>query len=418
MMSMKNPTRSDAPRVVAVAGAGPAGMMAAGFAALRGHRVVLLDPNGTTGKKLRITGKGRCNLTNDCTPAECLDNIPGDGRFLYSALAAMEPRATMAFFEERGVPLKTERGGRVFPASDSAFEVADALTRWLSSLGVTVQKDRVTALEVTDGALSGVKTAGGHIDCDRLVLATGGLSYPGTGCSGDGYRLAREAGHTIVPPRASLVPLVSPDPACVKMQGLSLRNVRLTVRDAAGREVFSDFGEMLFTHFGLSGPLILSASAHLRDWPPEGYVCHIDLKPALDEATLEARLLRDLTKNANKTVANALGDLLHKTMIPVIIERGGFLPDARMHSFTREQRLRLRSLLKDFPVAVSAPRPIAEAIVTAGGVALSEVVPKTMESRRVRGLFFAGELLDLDAYTGGFNLQIAWSTGVAAGCGV
>lgn len=397
-----------------MAGAGPAGMMAAGAAALGGARVRLLDGNGVGGKKLRLTGKGRCNLTNDCDVDGCLKNVPRNPRFLYSALHAFPPAGVMAFFEELGVPLKTERGRRVFPASDRAADVAGALVRWLRDLGVCVEKNRVTGIVFEGDSVCGAETEKGGLSCDRLIVATGGLSYPGTGSTGDGYRLAAMAGHTVYPPEPSLCPLVSPAPYCRALMGLSLRNVALAVVDGAGKQVFSDFGELLFTHFGVSGPTILSASAHMRDWAG-GYRLSIDLKPALDEKTLDARLLRDLAKYTNRDFQNALGDLLHKKMIPVIIELSGIAPEKKAHSVTRAEREALGTLLKRFPVPVSGRAPIEEAVVTSGGVSVKEIHPATMESRLRRGLYFAGEVIDVDAYTGGFNLQIAWSTGRAAG---
>lgn len=417
MISMKKANENPASLHVLVAGAGPAGMMCAGTAAQRGHRVTLIDPNGFSGKKLRITGKGRCNLTNDCGVAACLQNIPQNPRFLHSALAQFTPADVMRFFESIGVPLKTERGGRVFPVSDRAEDVVTALNRWLAGLGVAVQKTRLLSLRIQDGAATGAVTDRGMIDCDRVVVTTGGASYPGTGSTGDGYRLAKEAGHTVVAPKSSLVPLLSDDACCTAMQGLSLRNVSLRVYDADNKLVYEDFGEMLFTHFGVSGPLVLSASAHLRDKASGGRLS-IDLKPALDEAKLDARLLRDFQAYKNRDFQNALADLLHKKMIAVIIQLSGIPNDKKVHSVTREERSRLIKLIKAFPVSIAGLGPLRDAIVTSGGVSVKELHPATMMSKRVNGLFFAGEVVDVDAYTGGYNLQIAWSTGFAAGCGV
>jgi predicted Rossmann fold flavoprotein len=391
--------------------------MAAGVAAARGHAVTLFDPTGRLGKKLRLTGKGRCNLTNNCAPDDCLKSIPRNPRFLYSALTRFPPAAVMEFFTGLGVPLKTERGGRVFPVSDRAEDVAAALEEWLSCLGVAVTPERVTGLGIGDGVLRGVKTDRGECPCDRLVVATGGASYPSTGSTGDGYRLAALAGHTVIPPGPSLAPLLSDDPCCKAMQGLSLRNVALTAYDGAGQSVYTGFGELLFTHFGLSGPIILSASAHMRP-PASGWRLSLDLKPALDRDKLDARLLRDFRQFQNRDFQNALADLLHKKMIPAIIEKSAIDPAKKVHSITRAERARLLALLKAFPVSVSGLGPLRDAVVTAGGVSVRELDPKTMASRLAPGLFFAGELIDADAYTGGFNLQIAWATGFAAGLGV
>ncbi len=399
---------------ILVVGGGAAGMMAAGTAADLGCRVTLLEHSGRLGKKLYITGKGRCNVTNACTPAEVLQNVPRNGRFLYSAMNAFPPERAMAFFEALGCPLKTERGGRVFPCSDRSASVIDALRGWLRKTGVRVEMADVRELLTAGGAVRGVRTGNGDWAAERVILCTGGCSYPLTGSTGDGYRMAAAAGHTIVEPRGSLVPLEAEGDDCRQMTGLSLRNVAVRLLDAAGKLVYEDFGELLFTHFGLSGPTILSASAHLR--PGARYVADIDLKPALDEKRLDERILRDFEKYQNREFENALSDLLPRTMIPVVVRRSGIDPAARVHSVTREQRRTLAGLCKHFLVPVTGLRPVEEAIVTAGGVKTSEVNPKTMESKCLRGLYLAGELLDVDAYTGGFNLQIAWATGYAAGC--
>lgn len=401
---------------VIVAGGGASGMMAAITAARAGADVVLLEPNEKVGRKLYITGKGRCNVTNNCDRQELIASIPRNGRFLYSAFHRFSPQDTMAFFEGLGVKLKTERGNRVFPVSDRAADIVDALFFELRRRGVEIRRDRVTGLRVRDGRLDGVETEGrrGPEDCGALILATGGASYPRTGSTGDGYALARWAGHTIVPIRGSLVPLESPDPCCAALQGLSLRNVELRVKDGGGGTVFWEQGELLFTHFGISGPLVLSASAHM-DFTKQEYTAHIDLKPALDGQKLDARLLRDFGERANQDYANALGGLVPRSMVPVLAERTGIPGDAKVRDIRREQRRRLLEALKDFAIALSGPRPVEEAVVTSGGVAVGEVDPKTMESKKARGLYVAGELLDVDGYTGGFNLQIAWSTGYAAG---
>lgn len=391
-------------------------MMAAITAARAGASVLLLEPNEKVGRKLYITGKGRCNVTNNCSVQELLASVPRNGKFLYSAFGRFSPEDTMAFFEDLGVKLKTERGSRVFPVSDRAADIVDALFFELRRQGVEIQQDRVTGLTVQEGQLSTVRTekSGEFKDCKALILATGGASYPRTGSTGDGYRLAQSVGHTIVPLRGSLVPLESDDPCCARLQGLSLHNVGLRVKNEKGKTVFQGQGELLFTHFGLSGPLVLSASAHM-DFSKSGYMAHIDLKPALDEQKLDARLLRDFEERANQNYANVLGGLVPKSMVPTLVRRTGIPASTKVHDIRREQRRGLLEILKSFSVSLSGPRPIEEAVVTSGGVAVGEVEPKTMASRKVNGLYFAGELLDVDGYTGGFNLQIAWSTGYAAG---
>jgi len=399
---------------VIVIGGGPAGMMAAIAAGENGAVTALLEPNSRLGKKLNITGKGRCNLTNNCTEAELRENIPRNSRFLYSAFSQMNSQDVMAFFERLGLPVKTERGDRVFPVSDRAFDVSAALERRLRELSVPVIRDRAVELLRREDRLSGVRGERGTYIAPCAVLATGGLSYPLTGSTGDGYRLARAAGHTVTPLRGSLVPLEAEGEVCAALQGLSLRNVRLTVLEGE-RSVFSEFGEMLFTHFGLSGPLVLSASAHMRDFEGRRYTALIDLKPALDRQQLDRRLLSDLEKYHNSDLLNALNDLLPRKLIPVFVACSGVPGHEKAHSITREQRQRLLDLLKGFPVAIRGPRPVEEAIVTSGGVAVGEVNPSTMASKRLKGLYLAGELLDVDGYTGGFNLQIAWATGFVAG---
>lgn len=398
-----------------VIGGGAAGLMCAGTAAEGGADVVLLEPNRVLGRKLRLTGKGRCNVTNNCAVPEVLAAITGDGRFLQSALHRFSPADTLAFFEELGVPLKTERGNRVFPASDDADDVADALARRAERAGVRVVRDAALSIETENGAVSAVRTrSGGRIGCAAAALCTGGLSYPGTGATGDGYRMAAALGHRVTPPRPSLVPLESADGWCARMQGLALRNVALTAYED-DRPVYTGAGEMLFTHFGVSGPLVLSASAHMRDFGGKKYRLAIDLKPGLDAEKLDARLLRDFARYANREFRNALGDLEARAMLPELVLLSGIPGETRVNTVTREQRRALGALLKAFPVSIRGPRPISEAIVTAGGVDTREADPRTMGSRLVPGLHFAGEVLDLDAYTGGFNLQIAWSTGHAAG---
>ena len=401
---------------VVVAGGGAAGMMAAITAARAGAEVLVLEPNEKVGRKLYITGKGRCNVTNHCGRDELMAAVPRNGKFLYSAFDRFGPEDTMAFFEGLGVKLKTERGNRVFPVSDRAADIVDALFFELRRLGVEVRRDRAAGLAVRDGRLTAMDTErGGRAgECKVLILATGGASYPRTGSTGNGYALARSAGHTIVPIRGSLVPLESEDPCCAKLQGLSLRNVELRVKNESGKTVFREQGELLFTHFGLSGPLVLSASAHM-DFTRSNYTAHIDLKPALEEEKLDARLLRDFGERSNQDYANALGGLAPRSMVPVLVERTGIPADVKVRDIRREQRRRLLETLKDFTIRLSGPRPVEEAVVTSGGVAVGEVDPRTMESKKAKGLFIAGELLDVDGYTGGFNLQIAWSTGYAAG---
>ena len=397
-----------------VIGGGPSGMLCAIRAAERGKRVVLLDGNRQLGRKLRITGKGRCNLTNNCDVKTIMQNIPGDGRFLYSALSRFGPEETMAYFTALGVPLKTERGNRVFPVSDNANDVAEALVRRCAALGVTVERTRAKKILTRGDAVSGVVCDEGEIACRAAAVCTGGRSYPLTGSDGTGYELARELGHTIVPTRPSLVPLECSEDFCAEMQGFAPKNVVLSAYED-GKPIFIEMGELLFTHFGVSGPLVLSASAHMRNMGRAAYRLEIDFKPALDEKKLDARVLRDFEKFANKEFKNALGELAAHSMIPVLVRLTGIPENKSVNSITREERLRLVKTLKAFPVTVSAFRPVDEAIVTAGGVSTKEVNPRTMESKLVSGLYFAGEVLDLDAYTGGFNLQIAWATGHTAG---
>jgi len=398
-----------------VVGGGAAGMMAAITAARQGAEVCLLERNPKLGRKLYITGKGRCNVTNHCSPEEVLASTPRNGRFLYSAVSRTTPADVERFFTQLGVELKVERGNRVFPQSDRAADIIDALFFELRRLKVPVVQTRVTGLVCEDGQVTAVETEQGSMPCGGVILATGGMSYPATGSTGDGHRIAGELGHTVVECRPSLIPLESPDPSCGQMQGLSLKNVTLTVKNKKKKVVYQEQGELLFTHFGLSGPLVLSASAHMRDFEKDSYTCFIDLKPALDEQTLDARLVRELTANANKDMANLMGALLPRMMIPVMLERADIPAERKAHDLTKGERRRLLELLKSFRVEISGPRPLSDAIITSGGIKVSEVDPKTMASKKVEGLYFAGELLDVDAYTGGFNLQIAWATGRAAG---
>ena len=399
---------------VVVIGGGAAGMMAAGTAASLGAQVTLLEPNGKLGKKLFITGKGRCNVTNNCSPDEVLKNVPVNPRFLYSALAGFSPADAMAFFERYGCALKTERGNRVFPESDQAGSVIDALRRFLRETGVRVVWQRAAEICAQDESVTGVRTEEEFFPADRVILATGGCSYPATGSTGDGYEMARALGHTIIEPRGSLVPLVEKGHICAGMQGLALKNVNVKLLDAKGKCVFEEFGELLFTHFGLSGPVILSASCHMQRGK-EGYRVVIDLKPALDEKTLDARLLRDFSEFQNRDLANALVKLLPHSMIPAVIHMAGLSPQQKVNELKKQERRAILETLKRFTLDIAACAPVEQAIVTSGGVKVSEVDPKTMQSKLVRRLYFAGELLDVDAYTGGFNLQIAWATGHLAG---
>ena len=400
---------------IVVIGAGAAGLMAAGQAARRGRSVLMIDKNDRPARKVMITGKGRCNVTNDCDNETFLKNIRSNPRFLYSAIAGFSTADTMEFFENLGVRLKTERGNRVFPVSDRAADIVDALSAFAKSAGARYQKGRVEKiLSGAEGVEAVVLADGETIACTDVIVATGGESYPGTGSTGDGYRLARMLGHEVTRIRPSLIPIETEDSFCKEMQGLSLRNVILTVTKGK-KKMFSELGEMLFTHFGVSGPLVLSASSHMDDEIMGEYVLHIDLKPGLSPEQLDARLLRDFEKYKNKDFLNALGDLLPRKMIPVMVRRSGIEGTSKVHQITRQQRRNLVELVKDFTIIPKAFRPINEAIVTAGGVSVKQVDPKTMESKLCRGLYFAGEVLDLDAYTGGFNLQIAFSTGFAAG---
>lgn len=400
---------------IVVIGGGAAGMMAAICAAQSGGRVCLMERNTKLGRKLYITGKGRCNLTNHCPSEEVLANTPRNSRFLYGAMTRTSPAWVEEFFTSLGVALKVERGNRVFPASDHAADVIDALFFRLRKLNVKILQDRATGICVEDRTVTGVEGEQGYCSCKAVILATGGASYPATGSTGDGYKLAAQLGHTIVPPKPSLVPLESSDSFCSEMQGLALKNVSLKIKNRKGKIIYQEQGELLFTHFGLSGPLVLSASAHMRDFEKDSYTCFIDLKPALDEQKLDARLLREFGENANKDFQNVLGALVPRLMVPVMIEQTGIPGDRKVHDITKGERRRLLETLKSFTVHITGPRSIAEAIITSGGVKVGEVDPKTMASKVVKGLYFAGELLDVDAYTGGFNLQIAWATGRAAG---
>ena len=398
-----------------VIGGGPAGMFAAITAAARGQKVLLLERNDRLGKKLLITGKGRCNVTNDCASEEILQNIPRNGRFLFSAMTAFPPRKIMDFLEAHGCALKTERGNRVFPVTDKSYSVLDALKNAMRRQGVTVKTARVKKILTLEGRACGVQTESEVITSSWVLLATGGVSYPATGSTGDGYAMAKELGHTIVEPQGSLVPLETAGNDCQEMQGLALRNCGVKLLNAKGKVLYKDFGELLFTHFGVSGPTVLSASCHLKG---EGCRLIIDLKPALDEAKLNDRILRDLEMYQNRAMENALTDLLPRSMIPVVLRRLEIDPAMQANSLTKQKRRAMVELLKAFQVEITGKRPVSEAIITSGGVKTGEIDPKTMESKKVPGLYFAGEIIDCDAYTGGFNLQIAWATAYAAGMAV
>ena len=391
-------------------------MMAAITAAGLGKSTLLLEKMNRCGKKISITGKGRCNVTNNCTSDDFFANIPTNPRFLYSAYAGFNSQDCMDFFERLGVPLKTERGNRVFPVSDKAEDIVRALEQGCEDYGVNRIFSKVTEIIVEDGSVKGVKCGSRIYFAPSVLIATGGKSYPGTGSDGDGYHFAEELGHTVTDIKPSLVPIESDDDYCRDMMGLSLKNVVLTLKDTVkNKVVFSEMGEMLFTHFGVSGPLVLSASSHIPQVESGRYIFYIDLKPALDEKKLDERILRDFKEIPNRIFANSLSKLLPSKMIPTVVELSGIDGEKQVNSVTKQERQRLVSLLKAFPVHIRSFRPIAEAIVTSGGVKVSEVSPKTMESKLVKGLYFAGEILDVDGYTGGFNLQIAFSTGCLAG---
>lgn len=401
---------------VIVIGGGAAGMLAAYSAVCVGARVTLVERNEKMGRKLYITGKGRCNLTNNCTAEEVLQNVPRNAKFLYSAMEQFPPVKTMEFFQSQGLKLKTERGNRVFPVSDRAADVIDTLYYALRRQKVSFVQGRACEIVAVEDRVSGVRLEDGRVlDGDRVILATGGCSYPLTGSSGDGYGMAQALGHTVIAPKASLIPLVEDGGDCAKMQGLALKNVEIKVRNQKKKVIFQEFGELLFTHFGLSGPVILSASAHMRNFDKEHYIVSIDLKPALDEKKLDERILRDFGENQNREFINSLGALLPRLMIPVVVERTGIPPETRVHDITKAQRRSLLETIKRFDIPIAGTRPVTEAIVTSGGVKVSEINPSTMESKKCPGLYFAGELIDVDAYTGGFNLQIAWATGHMAG---
>ena len=402
-----------------IIGGGAAGLMAACAAAEKygGRAVTVIEKNRRPGRKLMITGKGRCNVTNNCDRDTLISNVPANGRFLFSAFSDFGTADTMEFFEKRGVPLKTERGNRVFPVSDKASDIVDALVNAVNKSGVKILTAKAEEILTENFSVTGVRTRDGEIlEADSVILATGGMSYPVTGSTGDGYEMAGMLGHTVTPLKASLVPLNVKQGFCSRLSGLSLKNVTLTVYESGRKKpVFSELGEMLFTHFGISGPLVLSASAHMRKMGSAEYVAYIDLKPALDEQKLDSRILRDFEEEKNRNFGNSLDKLLPKSKIPVIISLSGIAPDTKVNQISREQRARLCGVLKALRLDITGFRPIEEAIITGGGISVKEINPSTMESKLVSGLFFAGEIIDADAYTGGFNLQIAFSTGHLAG---
>lgn len=401
---------------VLIVGGGAAGLMAGYAAAACGAKVTVLERNARPARKLMITGKGRCNVTNNTDVNGLVASVPDGGRFLYSAFGGWTSEDTMRFFEDFGVPLKTERGNRVFPVSDKAVDIVDALVRAVKSVGADILCERVTSV-LKDGESFSVHTESGKcFEADSVIIATGGLSYPTTGSTGDGYTLAEAAGHRVTSLRPSLVPLNVAEGWCSSVQGLSLKNIGVKVlKEGTAKPVFSDFGELMFTHYGLSGPVILSASAYINEPKAQTHRVVIDLKPALTVEKLDERICRDFEKFNNKIFLNSLGELLPRKLIPVIVKLSSIEPTAKVNQITREQRRSLAELLKSLTLTVTDFRPIDEAIVTKGGVALTEISPKTMESKLVHGLYFAGEVLDVDAFTGGFNLQIAFSTGYAAG---
>lgn len=400
---------------VIVVGAGAAGLIAAGTAAQYADNVILIEKNDKVGKKLRITGKGRCNITNACEIEDMISMYPVNGKFLYSALYTFSNNDIVDLLNTLGVETKVERGGRVFPVSDDARDVVDAMRRYALKKNVKLIKATAKELIAEDGRITGVTTSQGRIKGDRVIICTGGASYPQTGSDGAGYTLAKKVGHTIIEPTPSLVPLCCEESFCRDIMGLSLKNVEVTAYNSKNKKTHSGFGEMLFTHFGVSGPLILSLSAHIKKELSKGVYIKIDLKPALDEQQLDSRILRDFDKQKNKHLINALDGLLPKALIPVIISISDIDPHKSVCEITREERKRLVNSLKGFTLNITGFRPLSEAIITSGGIKVSEINSSTMESKLISGLYFAGEVIDVDGYTGGYNLQVAWSTGYLAG---
>lgn len=398
---------------VIIIGGGAAGAMAGVYCGMYGKKTVIFEPNGKIGKKLAITGKGRCNLTNNCSNDQIMKNIPVNSKFLYSAFSQYSVEEVMDFFEQSGVPLKTERGNRVFPKSDKAADIIYALEKNLKSFGVKLIKERVTKIITENGVCTGVEAGGKTYKSRSVLVATGGKSYPLTGSTGDGYKLAENVGHTITKLKPSLVPIECNEKYCADMMGLSLRNVTLSLFDK-DKKIYSELGEMLFTHFGISGPLVLTASSHIREMQPNRYKMLIDLKPGLTMQQLDARIIRDFDENINKIFGNSISKLLPAKIIPTIVRLSGIEGERKINQITKEERQNFAYLIKNFPLTVKGFRPIEEAIITSGGISVKEINPKTMESKLISGLFFAGEIIDVDGYTGGFNLQIAFSTAYAA----
>lgn len=399
---------------VIVIGGGAAGLMAAGFAAQNGAKVTVFEKMHRVGRKIMITGKGRCNLANECDVETFMQNVPVNNKFLYSAIYNFTPYDIIDFFNNLGLQTKTERGNRVYPISEKAVDVVDTMRNFALDNGAKIVNKEVKSLLVENGVLKGIKADTDYY-ADSVIVATGGASYPLTGSTGDGYKFAKSVGHTVIPIKPSLVPLESDDKFCKDMQGLSLRNVALTVKNEDGREIYKDFGEMLFTHFGISGPIVLSASCHMQNFDSHSYTAYIDLKPALSEEQLDLRIQKDFKENINKAVSNSFSKLLPKKMIPVVLKLWGVPFEKKCNSITKEERKNLVNLLKNFSVSILKPRPVSEAIITSGGVKVTEINPKTMESKLMPNLYFAGEVIDVDAYTGGFNLIIAWATGRLSG---
>ena len=401
---------------VLVIGGGAAGLLAAISAAENGADVILFEKNDRLGKKLRITGKGRCNVTNDCSNEEFLQNVPTNPRFLYRALNCFSTQDVKDFFENEGVPLKTERGKRVFPVSDKAEDIVKALVSACNDRGVDIRNEKVLSLVIDQDQVKGVVTSRKEYTADAVIVCTGGKSYTRTGSDGDGYKFAKAAGHSVTPLLPSLVPIVCAGKLCPSLQGLSLKNVALKIFDKSlGKEVYSDFGEMMFTHFGITGPMVLSASSHIPDISSGKYEARIDLKPALDDKTLDARILSDFAKYSNKDLINALNDLLPQKLIPVVISLSGVDERKKINSITKEERKAISDVIRSLRLTLTGFRPLEEAIITKGGISVKEIDPKTMASKKCKGLYFAGEVIDVDAYTGGFNLQIAFATGRLAG---
>ena len=409
---------------IVIIGGGAAGLMAACSASFKykdgGAKITLLEKNTRPGRKLMITGKGRCNLCNNCGLDTLVANVPENGRFLYSAFSGFGAQDVMTFFESLGVPLKTERGNRVFPVSDKAVDIVDALVKAAKCGGTETIHGTAKKILTENGKVSGVLLESGEaLPADGVILATGGMSYPLTGSTGDGYKMAAELGHTVTEIKPSLTALNAHEGFCEKLAGLSLKNVTLSVfEEGKKKPVFYELGEMLFTHFGISGPLVLSASAHMRYIGKKQYTAVIDLKPALTAEQLDKRILRDFDEEKNRNFINSLDKLLPKSLIPIIVKLSGIEPDRKVNSISKEQRASLCGLLKGLSLRITGTRPIDEAIITRGGISVKETDPKTMESKLISGLYFAGEIIDVDAYTGGFNLQIAFSTGFAAGSNI